>query len=103
MPDAALGVKSVTATGTDRNLRLQNALGVPFVIVVNSGYVGFGTATPTRFVDILSAVPGVIKIRNGNGGAGKMFTSDANGQATWERPKANVILDVWGAGGNVLA
>lgn len=103
MPDAVLGVKSVTATGTDRNLRLQNALGVPFVTVTNSGYVGFGTATPTMIVDILSAVPGVIKIRNGNDGAGKMFTSESNGQATWERPKANVILGVWGAGGNVLA
>ncbi len=44
-----------------------------------TGNVGIGTTTPTQKLDI----DGQVRIRGGAPGAGKVLTSDANGNATW--------------------
>jgi hypothetical protein len=44
------------------------------------GYLGIGNITPTSTLDI----NGVLRMRGGSPGAGKVLTSDANGLASWQ-------------------
>ncbi len=53
-----------------------------FYILLSSGNVGINTTSPTQKLDI----DGQIRIRGGNPGAGKLLTSDADGNATWSTP-----------------
>jgi hypothetical protein len=50
--------------------------------VSNVGRVGIGTSNPTATLDL----NGSLKITNGSQGAGKVLTSDASGNATWQSP-----------------
>lgn len=57
--------------------------------VANVGRVGIGTSTPAATLDI----NGSLKISNGSQGTGKVLTSDATGNATWQSPSgANKIV-----------
>lgn len=47
---------------------------------INNGNVGIGTSSPTAKLDIA----GNIKIADGTQGTGKVLTSDASGNATWQ-------------------
>ena len=49
-------------------------------LVVVGGNVGVGTSTPATKLD----VAGAVKITDGTEGAGKVLTSDATGNASWE-------------------
>ncbi len=49
------------------------------VLVVKDDMVGIGTNEPTQILD----VDGLLRIRGGNPGEGKILTSDANGNAFW--------------------
>jgi len=60
--------------GTATNAR-SNAL-----TVLKNGNTGIGTHQPTQKLDI----NGLIRIREGSPGLGKVLTSDANGNASWE-------------------
>lgn len=53
-----------------------------------SGYIGIGTPTPTAFLDL----DGTLRIRSGIAGIGKVLTSDANGNATWQTPSPGFTL-----------
>lgn len=53
---------------------------VQHVVVTNAGNVGIGTTAPTANLD----VNGPVRIRGGAPGAGKVLTSDANGNASWQ-------------------
>jgi hypothetical protein len=48
--------------------------------VANVGRVGIGTSNPSTTLD----VNGTVKITDGTQGAGKVLTSDANGNASWQ-------------------
>lgn len=48
-----------------------------------NGYVGIGTTSPNTKLDIRGTSGATLKIVDGNQGAGKVLTSDANGVASW--------------------
>ena len=56
------------------------------VVVTKQGYLGIGTTTPTRRVEIKSTTAGAIKIVDGTQGEEKVLVSDANGVGTWQMP-----------------
>lgn len=51
---------------------------------VGNGYIGIKTEAPTATLD----VNGTFRLRSGAPAAGKVLTSDANGNATWQTPSA---------------
>jgi hypothetical protein len=55
--------------------------------IANNGYVGIGTSSPTAKLEVVGGV-GVkpLKIVDGSEGNGKVLTSDATGNATWQAP-----------------
>ena len=53
-------------------------------IYYNTGMVGIGTTTPTANLE----VAGTLKIIDGNQGANKVLTSDADGLASWQDASA---------------
>jgi hypothetical protein len=66
------------AGGLDLNTSGAYAAG----LIVSSGNVGIGTASPGAKLE----VAGQVKITGGTPGAGKILTSDASGLATWTTP-----------------
>jgi len=50
------------------------------ITILKSGYIGLGTTYPTATLDI----SGTVKIVDGNQSLGKVLTSDANGNASWQ-------------------
>ncbi len=71
-------------------LEVEATSGNPAVFSKDSAYLGIGTLTPTRRLDIQSPSAGAVKIVDGTQGTGKLLTSDANGVAKWNAP-ANMI------------
>ncbi|MCB0574948.1 MAG: hypothetical protein KDC61_10330, partial [Saprospiraceae bacterium] len=53
---------------------------IQHVIVTNAGNVGIGTTTPTANLD----VNGSVRFRGSTPGEGKVLTSDADGNASWQ-------------------
>lgn len=78
-PSATLGVKAKTNNGS-KVLELQNSQSAKLVNVLDNGNVGIGVENPTKKLE----VAGSVKITDGTQGAGKVLTSDANGNATWQ-------------------
>lgn len=60
-------------------LRSTNSLG--------SGFIGVNTETPSAQMDI----NGTVRIRGNGAAAGKVLTSDASGNATWQASASNAI------------
>lgn len=71
-----------TWTPHDLNFATNNGSG-KITIQNATGFVGINTTAPTAQLDI----NGTLRIRTG-GGAGKVLTSDASGNATWQTPTA---------------
>jgi len=60
------------------------------VTVLKNGNTGLGTSSPTSTLH----VDGSVRIQNGSQAAGRILTSDANGNATWtDAPPAGGTLD----------
>ncbi|MBK9764642.1 MAG: hypothetical protein IPO87_15155 [Flavobacteriales bacterium] len=68
--------------------------GADVMRILNDGNVGIGTNTPTAKLD----VAGTVKIADGTEGTGKVLTSDANGNASWQASsvKANFAATHYG-------
>jgi hypothetical protein len=88
--DVATGnLTNVTAIGYNSKVRTSNSLVLGDTTNVN---VGIGTGSPTKKLD----VRGQVRIVDGTQGAGKVLTSDASGNASWQASAASV----WGLSGN---
>src|SRR5688572_11883729 len=57
--------------------------------ILNNGFVGIGTETPTTKLHVV----GNLRIVDGAQATGKVLTSDANGIATWQTPSAGAETD----------
>ncbi|WP_317896728.1 beta strand repeat-containing protein [Aurantibacillus circumpalustris] len=68
------------STSSDFALRVSNTVPTTIFAVRNDGNVGIGTASPTQKLD----VAGSVKITDGTQGVGKVLTSDASGNASWQ-------------------
>jgi Chaperone of endosialidase len=62
----------------------------------SSGNVGVGTAAPSTKLHIVSGATNAFRLVDTSQGAGKVLTSDANGNATW----ASTSGTAWGLAGN---
>ncbi len=83
-------------SGTNAYLQTHNAVDLKFatndstfsmVLKRGSGNLGIGQANPTAKLD----VNGTIKITDGTQGDGKVLTSDAGGNGTWQNAAYNPI------------
>ena len=77
-PGTSTQLTNATAIGYNALVSADNSL-VLGGTGTDAVKVGIGVKTPSATLDIL----GNIKIKDGNQGAGKVLTSDANGLATW--------------------
>ncbi|RYE21678.1 MAG: hypothetical protein EOP51_15050 [Sphingobacteriales bacterium] len=68
---------NATALGANALVSLSNSL-----VLGDNANVGIGTSAPAAKLD----VAGNVKITDGTQGAGKVLTSDANGNASWQTP-----------------
>jgi len=60
--------------------------GVSNMVVNGTGNVGIATTTPAAKLEVDGASNSTIKIVDGNQGTGKVLTSDATGQGSWQTP-----------------
>jgi|GEM_PF-1026570 len=84
-------VISTTPSGTTNQVEV--------VTIDNQGYMGIGVTDPQAKLD----VAGSVKIADGNEGNGKVLTSDANGNATWQTPASSGSSSGWGLNGNTTS
>jgi len=85
--DGSQGTGKVLTSDANGNASWQN-LATPdwaSLFNANSGNIGIGTTTPTAKLD----VTGTFKLNDGSQGVGKVLTSDASGNASWQNQTAN--------------
>ena len=70
--------------GSGGAFTVKGATSDSLLVVKDNGNVGIGTTSPGAKLD----VSGNVKIADGSQAAGKVFTSDANGLASWQTPAA---------------
>ena len=61
------------------------------------GDVGIGISNPSTKLHLVKSLPGAIMIQDGTQGVGKVLTSNAAGQGTWQTPSSN---SAWSLTGN---
>jgi hypothetical protein len=71
--------------------------GVSPLNIIDNGYVGIGAFTWDAQPSTTLHIKGSVRIEDGTQGAGKVLTSDANGNATWSTPSSS---SGWGLSGN---
>jgi hypothetical protein len=72
---------------------LFSAGGHENTLAIRNGRVGVGIDNPTNTLDI----NGQVRIRGGNPGAGKVLTSDVNGNTSWQTPSGGSNWTVSGS------
>lgn len=79
---------------------------------MDSAFIGIGTITPSRPLEIQSLSAGAVKIVDGTQADGRVLTSDANGVAKWKVPfsatpqnltNSNGIIITGGTGATLTA
>jgi len=87
---------NATAIGANAVVSQSNSL-----ILGNAANVGIGTSTPTTLLHINSGVSPALRLVDGTQGAGKVLTSDASGNATWQNASAGSDWTLTGNAGTV--
>ncbi|MBL0139394.1 MAG: hypothetical protein IPP86_12845 [Bacteroidetes bacterium] len=74
-------------------IKLRNG-GVDRLTVSPFGFVGIGTTTPLAKLDVNgnTNINGTLKITDGTEGAGKVLTSDASGNGSWQTTAAEQVV-----------
>jgi hypothetical protein len=79
------------SNGTGTSVNIVTNAQPRISIASGSGYVGIGTTTPTTNLDVNGKTKTTdLQMTNG-GGAGKIMTSDASGNASWVTPGKQVV------------
>jgi len=60
------------------------------LVPAGGGKVGIGTATPATLLDVESTSSPAFKLNDGTQAAGRVLTSDANGNASWQTPGGGI-------------
>lgn len=93
--------------GTETSVPWNGATGTPADLFIKrgTGHVGIGTTSPTAKLEIAGNSGSTLKVVDGNQAAGKVLTSDANGQASWQHNGglANITGTVVGGGTGAAA
>ncbi|MBK7183936.1 MAG: hypothetical protein IPH89_14010 [Bacteroidetes bacterium] len=87
---------NATAIGANAVVSQSNSL-----ILGNGANVGIGTSTPTTLLHINSGVSPALRLVDGTQGVGKVLTSDASGNATWQNASAGNAWTILGNAGTV--
>jgi len=69
---------------TDAQALVLKTNNTEWMRILSGGNVGIGTAAPAAKLEVDGASNSTIKIVDGNQGAGKVLTSDATGQGSWQ-------------------
>ncbi len=72
------------AIDANNNFTVDAAERSDALVILKNGNTGIGSSTPQNKLHVV----GNIRMVDGNQAAGKIFTSDANGTATWQTPAA---------------
>jgi hypothetical protein len=75
-------------TWSNHALQFSTSNGPTQMTLSTQGYLGIGNITPTSQLDI----NGVLRMRGGAPGAGKVLTSDANGLASWQTTATGISI-----------
>ena len=87
---SGIGFTNATAIGANASVGASNSL-----VLGNAANVGIGTSTPAAKLDVQGASGTTLKIVDGNQAAGKILTSDASGNASWQTAASG-----WSLNGN---
>lgn len=75
------------------------------VVITSQGYMGVGTITPGKRLEINKSTPGAIKIVDGTQKQNAFLMSDANGVGSWYQQGSvkPAVLGVWNADDPIIA
>jgi hypothetical protein len=80
-------IKVTNPSGNVSNMEFTNyngsGISTRMGIYGTNGYIGINSTNPSTKLDIVGTSGATLKIVDGNQGAGKVLTSDANGVASW--------------------
>lgn len=96
-PSASLDIVSKGNTNITKALEINNSAAKEMVTVLNNGNVGIGETFPTTLLHVKSTVNPAMRIVDGTEGAGKILTSDTNGNTSWQTLAVSAIPGTWGA------
>jgi len=83
-PSATLDIVSKGNNGTTKALEINNSSTTELFTVLDNGNVGINNASPSTLLHIKNNSSPALRVEDGTQGDGKILTSDANGNASWQ-------------------
>ncbi|TZF93772.1 hypothetical protein FW781_18985 [Chryseobacterium panacisoli] len=90
-PSATLDLVSKGNTSSTKAMEINNAAAKEMVTILNNGNVGIGQSLPTASLHVKNLVSPAFRLEDGTQGAGKVLTSDTNGNSSWVYPALKAI------------